>query len=470
MRPRTSLCLIAKDEEARLPGCLRSAADLVDEIVVVDTGSTDQTRAVAARFGARVVESAWRDDFAAARNESLGHATGDWVFWLDADESLDAENRDRLRAVLAGLGDENAAYLMAQRSRKPSGSATLVDHVRLFRNSPQLRWRYRVHEQILAAVEESGAELRPTDVVIDHTGYADADVGRGKLERNLRLLRQEAAERSDDPFVLFNLGMTYHGLGQFAQALPALERSLALARPGRVFLRKLHLLLAQGRARLGRREAALADCRAGLAQFPDDVELLFQEALLHRERGDLAAAESSLLRSLSARPGTCFTSLDLGLQQYLTRHTLAQVYRQQGREAEAEAQWHAVVTSQPDFLPAWAWLGEMWLSQGRWHEAGEALRRLEAAPAGAQDAAKLRAIWHMTRGEVGAARELLEGVIARDPQALGPRLLLGRLLLREGRDPAAAERTLREVLAMDPDNAEARRLLDGGSRSAPDNS
>src|SRR6185369_12826459 len=85
MPSRVSLCMIVKNEEANLPPCLSSAADLVDEIIIADTGSTDRTREIAASFGARVVEFPWVDSFAAARNESVRHATGDWIFWLDAD-------------------------------------------------------------------------------------------------------------------------------------------------------------------------------------------------------------------------------------------------------------------------------------------------------------------------------------------------------------------------------------------------
>jgi glycosyltransferase involved in cell wall biosynthesis len=98
--PRVSLCLIAKDEEHNLPACLAPAVGLVEEIVVVDTGSTDATREVARRLGARVFDFPWCDSFAAARNETLRHAQGDWVLWLDADDRLDDDNRAKLRALL----------------------------------------------------------------------------------------------------------------------------------------------------------------------------------------------------------------------------------------------------------------------------------------------------------------------------------------------------------------------------------
>src|SRR5262249_28493259 len=153
-RPKVSLCMIVKNEEGHLADCLNSVADLVGEIVVVDTGSTDRTKEVAAACGARVFDFAWVDSFAAARNESLRPASGAWILWLDADERLDEANRAKLRALLGRLGEENACYLMRQLSALEVAphAAAAVDQVRLFRNRPDVPWSYRVHEQILPAV------------------------------------------------------------------------------------------------------------------------------------------------------------------------------------------------------------------------------------------------------------------------------------------------------------------------------
>src|SRR3979411_386218 len=96
MPARVSLCMIVKNEAANLPACLASIQGLPPEIVVVDTGSTDHTRDIALQFGAKVYDFPWVDSFAAARNESLKHATGDWIFWLDADDRLDNDNRCKL--------------------------------------------------------------------------------------------------------------------------------------------------------------------------------------------------------------------------------------------------------------------------------------------------------------------------------------------------------------------------------------
>ncbi len=95
--------MIVKNEENNLPACLRSVAGLFDEIVVVDTGSTDRTREIAAEFGARVFDFVWVDDFAAARNAALARATSDYAFWLDADDVIDPPEREKLQALLESL-------------------------------------------------------------------------------------------------------------------------------------------------------------------------------------------------------------------------------------------------------------------------------------------------------------------------------------------------------------------------------
>jgi glycosyltransferase involved in cell wall biosynthesis len=136
---------IVKNEVATLAQCIVSVSDLVNEIVVVDTGSSDRSKDIALQHGARVFDFPWPDSFAAARNESIRHATGKWLLWLDADEYFDEANRDKLRRLVAELNDDNTAYVIQQRSAASNGSATLVGQVRLFRNRPDIRWDYRVH-------------------------------------------------------------------------------------------------------------------------------------------------------------------------------------------------------------------------------------------------------------------------------------------------------------------------------------
>jgi tetratricopeptide (TPR) repeat protein len=455
MKSRTSLCMIARNEADNLPRCLGSAARLADEVIVVDTGSDDRTREVAASFGARVIDFAWCDDFAAARNESLRHATGAWVFWLDADEWLEERDRDKLRALLAGLGDDHAAYLMRCfcLPEANAGTGTWVDHARLFRNRPDVRWQYRIHEQILPALGRTGAELRWTDIVIQHGGYQDPALHQHKRERNLRLLELENAERPGDPYILFHLGFTCDQLGRPTDALGCLFASLQRAQPGDSYLPKLHAVLVGCHRRLGRLGDALAACQIGLAACPNDGELLLLQALLLREQGRLAEAERDLRHLLDASPAASLGSVPDGLRSYLARHNLAVVYQEQGRLAEAEEQWRAVVSERPDFTPACLGLADVYIRQGRWRE----LEQFADDPSAVRGACPIlvRARGHLARGEFDSARQVLQEAVAAQPQALWPHVLLAQAYLQEGHDPDAAERALRAVLEMDPRQAES---------------
>ncbi len=244
---KVSLSMIVKNEEANIRACLDSTADLFDGIVVVDTGSTDRTKELAAHIGARVFEFSWCDDFSAARNESLRSARGDSIFWLDADDRLDEENRDKLRALLAALNPGQVAYQMwcLTRVSTPANPALALSHIRLFRNHPGIRWQHRVHEQIMPAILAQGDTICPTDIIVQHTGYEDAVKNQRKQLRNLSLLQKADAEQPNNVFTLFNLGMAHFLLNRPAEALPFLKRSLAGNPPDEVIVRKLYALLGE---------------------------------------------------------------------------------------------------------------------------------------------------------------------------------------------------------------------------------
>lgn len=455
MPQRVSLCLIAKNEAHRLPTCLGSVVDLVHETIVVDTGSTDATKEVAARHGAKVFDFPWRDDFAAARNESIRPATGEWIFWLDCDHWLDQENRERLRKLFASLQDENAAYLMKWRSPSDeSGSqATLLDATQLFRNDPRIRWQHRIHEQIRPAIQRAGGITRWTDVVINHSGYQDAADKYRKLERNLRLLLLENTEHPNETTTLFHLGWTYYLLGKPVEAWAPLERTLALAQPGETIVRKTYALLVRCARQTNRQQDAFDVCRTGRTHFPNDPELLFHEGQLRREGGDLPGAEAVLIHLLQAPPETYIAaSVDPSLQGYKGRCALAEVYRDQGRLADAEREWRTALAEHPDFTPAWLCLGDMWLNHGRFQEVDQLAAQLQANPTTSLDGALLRARSLMIRKDFGAARKLLEETIVRAPKNPWPRELLAHALLMEGRDMPALVQALRDVLAFDPTN------------------
>src|SRR5436190_450999 len=146
-----SLCLIVRDGERSLAAALHSARPFMDEMVVVDTGSVDGSREIARQMGARLYEFPWCDDFSAARNYSLDQATGDWIFWMDADDILPPESGQELRRLVAGCPGRDTAFLITvvERKQRQRGqrAETGHGHVKLFPRHPGIRFRYRIHEQ-----------------------------------------------------------------------------------------------------------------------------------------------------------------------------------------------------------------------------------------------------------------------------------------------------------------------------------
>jgi len=464
MTTRLSLAMIVKNEAATLDHCLASVQDLVDEIVIVDTGSHDATPDIARRHSSRVFEVPWPDSFAAARNESIRHANGQWLLWLDADEYLDDANRDKLRALLTNLPDDNTAYVMQQRSGSRNGSATLVGQVRLFRNHPAIRWDYRVHEQILPNIKKAGHAVRFTDIAIDHSGYLDPALRHQKLQRNLRLLHLDLADRPNDAFTLFNLGWAFADLGRSADALPFLHKSLQHSHNADSITPKLYALLTQCHRRLGQLAEAWAVCQAGHVRCPDDAELLFLKGQLYHQRGDRAAARACWTQLLP-RPNTLpplpspdgvFTSIDAGLRGPLVPHHLAVLDREEGRLADAEKYWQMLLAASPAFHPARVGLAELYLQQARWPELETLLTELERHAA--LDADLLRARMHLARKEFASARQLLENILQQAPHLVTAYVLLSHVLLQSG-DEITAEPLLRRIVEIDSSHAESWRNL-----------
>jgi len=460
-RKTVSLCMIVRNEEDNLPRCLESAHDLVDEIVVVDTGSTDATKRIAESFGAGTVDFPWIDDFSAARNVSLGHASSEWVLWLDADDSLDEENRAKLDRLLSSPDDGTMAYAMKTICLSGTSlSPTVVDHVRMFRNLPELRFEYRVHEQIIGSVRRLGGRIEHVDVRILHHGYQDPDVRGSKLRRDLMLTHRDLADRPGDPFCLFNLSLQECELGRYAEAISHMEASIALSGQGASPLRKAYATIVNACRKMGDPDRALRACHQGRDHFPDDCELLFYEGLLHHEAGRLCEAEACYLRALGNREPEQFSSLDIGIRGHKCRYNLGLVYSDAGRADEALRQFRLAVDEEPRFFEGWYVLTALLASAGR-HDELRALASSVSGRAGLRlDVATLvRARAAMASDDLTLARDLLERALADAPAHVWLQRLLAYVLLQSG-DPVAAEPALLRLIELCPQDSEAQRNID----------
>jgi glycosyltransferase involved in cell wall biosynthesis len=226
--PSVTLCMIVKNEEKHLAACLQSVGDLADEIIVVDTGSTDGTIEIAQSFGAVVRHFTWVNDFAAARNESIREAKGEWIFWMDADDRLSPDHLIRLKQALAsGKADAYYCYVVSQLQDKNVGEDR-IEHLRLFRNRQGVQFERPLHEDAAPVAHRLGLVIARTNIVINHTGYATDDAIRlEKLKRNLFIIEEIVAKNPDDLQWRFHLGVTKHVLGDLEEAIEHLEAVVA---------------------------------------------------------------------------------------------------------------------------------------------------------------------------------------------------------------------------------------------------
>lgn len=230
--PRLSLCMIVRDEAARLPACLDSVAGLADEIVIVDTGSIDDTREIARARGARLIETVWAGDFAAARNLGLAAARGEWILVLDADETLPPASRARLRELTAGPA--RSAYNLVQKNLLAEGVHVSVLIVRLFPRDSGARFERPIHEQVNTSLERAGIRIVDTDIPFDHAGYASAAVLAGKTERNRRIIEEALAHDPEgDPNLRYFHASTLFDTRQFAAAAREYEECARRSRANR---------------------------------------------------------------------------------------------------------------------------------------------------------------------------------------------------------------------------------------------
>jgi len=207
-RPHLSLCMIVRNEQEMLPEMLASVDGLWDELVVADTGSTDGTAALLEAAGAKVITHPWDDDFAAARNASLAAATGAWILCLDADERVTPTLKTQIRTVLKD--NRAGAATVTMRNTLPDGSHHLANLLRLFRNDPDIRFRHRIHEDVLADVSDfldrKHLLLRHLSGIVEHLGYVrEVAAERDKRQRDQDLLWRVLDEDPDDFYCWFKL-------------------------------------------------------------------------------------------------------------------------------------------------------------------------------------------------------------------------------------------------------------------------
>ncbi|HDP69598.1 MAG TPA: glycosyltransferase [Actinobacteria bacterium] len=302
-KPTISLCMIVKDEEENLPLCLDSIKDIVDEIIVVDTGSTDKTVEIAKKFGAKVFHHEWKGDFSEARNASLEPATSDWILWLDADEELVAEDANKLKNLL--FDKNHDAFFVTEYNFMEHGTsqAEVLTSMplRIFRNKKEYRFKRPIHEQIAESIKEAGGRFADSGIRINHYGYAKEIVfSKEKIKRNIDILLKDLKENPRDSYANFHLGIGYQLLENYDKAISQFQKAFKCLDDMNVEFAPLiprNLVVCLKAAK--RYDEALKVIEDTLMVYPNFTDLEFVRGLIHIEQGKNHLAIGSFKKCLS---------------------------------------------------------------------------------------------------------------------------------------------------------------------------
>ncbi len=273
-----SLSMIVKNEESFLEGCLESVQGIVDEIVIVDTGSTDRTIEIAKRYKANTHHFDWIDDFAAARNESLKHCTGKWILYMDADERLRILDSGHIRKFLYELPESIGGIncIIESEHSKLDGQSEIHrgGYPRLFRNLgyPNIEFRGRVHEQISPSILENGKTFINSEIVIEHLGYnREREVMEQKIKRNYTLLLQHVKEEPTNGYAWYQLGQTLAQMKLIKEAEEAIRLSIQFGNLSKSVMASASSTLAQLTGNQKRFDEALKWAEISLQNAPDQI-------------------------------------------------------------------------------------------------------------------------------------------------------------------------------------------------------
>jgi tetratricopeptide (TPR) repeat protein len=362
--------MIVKDEEKALPACLTSVQGVVDELVVLDTGSRDRTLSIAHSFGARVHSFEWCNDFAAARNQSLHYAQGNWVLVLDADEVLNPEIVPSLKQVIQ-MEDVLVVTLLRQEVGARQAPYSLLS--RLFRRHPGISFFRPYHELIddsvttLLQQEPNWRVLELPGVAIRHSGYQpDAIAQRQKFDRARHIMEHYLTTHPEDAYLCNKLGALYAEVGEVAKGRTWLQRGLQIATES-ALVYELHY-------HLGSIAHQVADLAEAGYQYQQAAELpisplaklavYYDWGRLQMDQGNLVAAQQLFQKTVEIDPGFAAGHLNLGL-----------VFKGLGKLAEAIAHYRQAIQLNPNYAEAHQNLAVALLKIGQVSESMEAFRR-----------------------------------------------------------------------------------------------
>ncbi|MCR8844811.1 glycosyltransferase [Paenibacillus sp. SC116] len=338
-----SLCMIVKNEEQYLERCLKSVEGIVDEIIIVDTGSTDQTKYIASKYTNRIYDFDWNENFSEARNFAIQHATSNYILQLDADEVLVDDNND----IRSGLDKD--FYQIRIRNKLASGNFMVHQFIRLFRNIPEYKYEGALHEQIKVNPDEETWAL--LSCMIDHDGYQDEVVAsKGKIQRNRTIIMNEI-EKDPSAFNYHNLGSQYMMEENYTNALEAFKKSYSLG-SNYTFSKKVVLEIMFCLMELNRVEEAIQIGEDIVQIYSESSTLHYVLGMAYMHVGYFKDAERCFIACTEIDEDTIVQELHHyeGANTFLAWEQLASIYMNEGDREQANRYLVRAIQAAPDSM------------------------------------------------------------------------------------------------------------------------
>jgi len=460
--------MIVKNEQEMLPRCLASIGAVMDEIIVVDTGSSDRTIEIAEEFGCRVYQVPWTGDFSAARNESLTHAEHDWIFIIDADEELPAGESSKLRGAMERPDADIISLTVLNKSPETGRVSSVLPSVRLFRRRLNLRYEGIVHNRL--SLPPNVPVVR-SDISLFHYGYdLDPEKLKEKQRRSCALLEKQLERDPNDVFANFNMGQLLLGL-QGTENRATCERIADHARrvieyadpdqSGHAGYRLMaHHHMAIALSGLSRYDEARRYCLDAIAEKGDYIDAILTLANIYLAEADLDNARMQYECFLSAmdayRPEKERYDIIMHYShsRHVARYGLGTIYRLQGRFDDALREYYKVIREYSSYLDTGYQIGVLHIHRGEPARAEDILKREIAHDPDSAPVliAMAQAIELQGRGDRAAA--YLETALMKVPDDPDVMLALAATLIRQGRVDEG-KRYLEAMVAAAPANPKA---------------
>lgn len=280
--------MIVKDEEDCFLNAIQSVMAFIDELIVIDTGSTDNTPQLALAAGAKLFLLNWTEDFSVVRNFALKQATSDWILVLDADETLEAVNHETFFELLDD--DQVEGYFLHIRNiLGPTLGESYDQVVRLFRNKPIYQFESVIHEQIAPSIlrTNNGSGLTSAPLTLNHYGYLNERLqSKEKFSRNSHLLIKELARTPDNPFLHYCLGLEYYQQNLIREGLKHLTNALTRMSGNEGYFEDVILNIALGYFRLEETLKLIDFLTKALNIYPTQSEFLFLKGAAYLSQGN----------------------------------------------------------------------------------------------------------------------------------------------------------------------------------------